>query len=139
MKNNVGMFRSQEFGGKKDMMFCGIFDGHGPWGHYVAKNVCESMPSALLCNWQEMLVKASVDPNCDLKSNKKLDKLQLWKNAFIKTCATVDQDLQHCGKFDSFHSGTTALAVIKQVNIRSHVRTIVFLQKNHVFWILNFI
>ncbi|PWA83125.1 PPM-type phosphatase domain, Protein phosphatase 2C family [Artemisia annua] len=104
----------EEFGGQKDMMFCGIFDGHGPWGHYVAKYVCESMPSALLCNWQEMLVKASVDPNCDLKSDKKLDKLQVWKNSFIKTCATVDQDLQQCRKFDSFHSGTTALAVIRQ-------------------------
>ncbi|GKC84214.1 probable protein phosphatase 2C 34 [Tanacetum coccineum] len=104
----------EEFGCQKDMMFCGIFDGHGPWGHYVAKNVCESLPFALLCNWQEMLVKASLDPNCDLKSDKKLDKFQLWKNSFIKTCATVDQDLKHCRKLDSFHSGTTALAIIRQ-------------------------
>ncbi|KAI3754930.1 hypothetical protein L1987_54722 [Smallanthus sonchifolius] len=47
----------EEFGCQKDMMFCGIFDGHGPWGHY---------------------------------------------------------DLQHSRKFDSFHSGTTALAVVRQ-------------------------
>ncbi|KAJ1395240.1 PPM-type phosphatase domain [Sesbania bispinosa] len=27
----------EEFGCQQDMMFCGIFDGHGPWGHFVAK------------------------------------------------------------------------------------------------------
>ncbi|CAI9764784.1 unnamed protein product [Fraxinus pennsylvanica] len=27
----------EEFGCQEDMMFCGIFDGHGPWGHFVAK------------------------------------------------------------------------------------------------------
>lgn len=27
----------EEFGCQEDMIFCGIFDGHGPWGHFVAK------------------------------------------------------------------------------------------------------
>ncbi|MFS7919104.1 putative protein-serine/threonine phosphatase [Helianthus anomalus] len=97
----------EEFGCQKDMMFCGIFDGHGPWGHYVAKRVCDSMPLSLLCNWQEMLLEASLDP-------KKVDRFHLWKNSVIKTCAAVDQDLQHSRKFDSFHSGTTALTVVRQ-------------------------
>ncbi|XP_076950396.1 putative protein phosphatase 2C 73 [Bidens hawaiensis] len=97
----------EEFGCQKDMMFCGIFDGHGPWGHYVAKRVCDLMPSSLLCNWQEMLLEASLDP-------KKVDGFRLWKNSFIKTCADVDLDLQHSRKFDSVHSGTTALAVVRQ-------------------------
>ncbi|KAI3805263.1 hypothetical protein L1987_27480 [Smallanthus sonchifolius] len=97
----------EEFGCQKDMMFFGIFDGHGPWGHYVAKRVSDSMPSSLLCNWQEMLLEASLDP-------KKLDGFHLWKSSFMKTCADVDQDLQHSRKFDSFHSGTTALAVVRQ-------------------------
>ncbi|KAD4179689.1 hypothetical protein E3N88_28280 [Mikania micrantha] len=97
----------EEFGCQKDMMFCGVFDGHGPWGHYVAKHVSDSMPSSLLCNWQEMLLEASLEP-------KKLDGFNLWKNAFIKTCASVDQDLQHSRKLDSFHSGTTALTVVRQ-------------------------
>ncbi|KAI3707765.1 hypothetical protein L2E82_36570 [Cichorium intybus] len=101
----------EEFGGQEDMMLCGIFDGHGSWGHYVAKRVCESLPSSLLCNWQEeMLLEASLD----LQSVKKLDRFNLWKNSFVKTCAAVDRDLQNCRKFDSFHSGTTGLAVVKQ-------------------------
>ncbi|KAI3701973.1 hypothetical protein L6452_27505 [Arctium lappa] len=98
----------EEFGCQKDMMFCGIFDGHGPWGHYVANKVCEAMPSSLLCNWQEMLFEASLDPE---SFDKKHD---IWKDSFIKTCAAVDRDIQHCHKFDSIHSGTTALAVIRQ-------------------------
>lgn len=94
-------------------MFCGIFDGHGPWGHYVAKRVCDSMPSSLLCNWQEMLLETSNDP-------KRGDGFHLWKSSFKKTCADVDLDLQHSRKFDSFHSGTTALAVVKQVVFLPH-------------------
>ncbi|KAL5231246.1 hypothetical protein ABZP36_030022 [Zizania latifolia] len=27
------------FGSEEDSIFCGIFDGHGQWGHYVAKAV----------------------------------------------------------------------------------------------------
>ncbi|XP_071729792.1 probable protein phosphatase 2C 73 [Rutidosis leptorrhynchoides] len=104
----------EEFGCQEDMLFCGVFDGHGPWGHYVAKRVCETMPSSLLCNWQQKVVEATVDPNSGFESDKKLDRFTIWKNSFIKTCAEVDQDLQRSRKFDSFHSGTTGLAIIKQ-------------------------
>ncbi|GFZ16908.1 protein phosphatase 2C family protein [Actinidia rufa] len=37
----------EEFGCQEDMMFCGIFDGHGSWGHYVAKRVRETLPLSL--------------------------------------------------------------------------------------------
>ncbi|KAJ9557177.1 hypothetical protein OSB04_011791 [Centaurea solstitialis] len=104
----------EEFGCQEDMMFCGVFDGHGPWGHYVAKRVCDSMPSSLLCNWQEMLVEGSFDPDVDLQSDKTLDRFHLWQHSFEKACADVDQDLEQCRKFDSVHSGTTALAAVRQ-------------------------
>lgn len=98
------------------MIFCGIFDGHGPWGHFVAKRVRESMPSSLLSNWQEALVEASVDPDFDLESEKKLHRFNLWKNSYLKTCAAVDQELEQHRKIDTFHSGTTALTIVRQVN-----------------------
>lgn len=91
-------------------MFCGVFDGHGPWGHYVAKKVCNSMASSLLCNWQEMLAEGSID-----EVDKKVNRVHLWQNSFTKTCADVDQDLERCRKIDSFCSGTTALTAIRQV------------------------
>lgn len=98
------------------MVFCGIFDGHGPWGHFVAKNVRDSMPSSLLCNWQETLVEASVDPDFDLGSQKKLHRFNIWKHSYLKACAAVDQELEHHRKIDAFNSGTTALTVVRQVN-----------------------
>ncbi|GMP60396.1 hypothetical protein CsSME_00023282 [Camellia sinensis var. sinensis] len=106
----------EEFGGQDDIMFCGIFDGHGQWGHYVAKRVRETMPSVLLCNWQETLTEASLNPDLDfdLESDKKLHTFNIWKHSYVKTCATVDQDLMQLRKIDSFYSGTTALTIVRQ-------------------------
>ncbi|KAM7478404.1 hypothetical protein LguiA_026617 [Lonicera macranthoides] len=104
----------EEFGCQDDMMFCGIFDGHGPWGHYVAKRVRASMPSSLLCNWQEALVEAALDPNLDLESEKKHHRFDIWKHSYLKTCVAVDQELEQHRKIDSFYSGTTALTIVRQ-------------------------
>ncbi|OIT24710.1 PREDICTED: probable protein phosphatase 2C 34 isoform X1 [Nicotiana attenuata] len=104
----------EEFGCQEDMIFCGIFDGHGPWGHFVAKKVRESIVSSLLCNWQESLAEASVDPDLDLDSDKKLQRFNIWKDSYLKACAAVDQELEHHPKIDTFYSGTTALTIVRQ-------------------------
>ena len=96
-------------------MFCGIFDGHGPWGHFVAKRVRETMPTTLLCNWQEALAEASVNLSFDMESEKKPHRFNIWKHSYLKTCAAVDRDLGQHRKIDSFHSGTTALTIVRQV------------------------
>ncbi|KAK8479002.1 hypothetical protein V6N11_028263 [Hibiscus sabdariffa] len=104
----------EEFGCQADMLFCGIFDGHGPWGHFVAKKVRESMPSSLLCNWQQTLAQASLDPDSDLESDKKHQRFHIWKHSYLKTCAAVDHELEQQRKIDSFYSGTTALTIVRQ-------------------------
>lgn len=104
----------EEFGCQEDMMFCGIFDGHGPWGHFVAKTVRESMPPSLLCNWQETLSQTSLDPDLDLESDKKHHRFNIWKHSYLKTCAAIDQELEQHRKIDSFYSGTTALSIVRQ-------------------------
>lgn len=105
----------EDFGCQEDMMFCGIFDGHGPWGHFVAKTVRESMPPSLLCNWQEALLsQASLDPDMDLQSEKKNHKFNIWKHSYVKTCAAIDKELEQQRKIDSFYSGTTALSIVRQ-------------------------
>ncbi|KAE9615943.1 hypothetical protein Lal_00017532 [Lupinus albus] len=100
----------EEFGCQEDMIFCGIFDGHGPWGHFVAKRVRKSMPSTLLCNWQEIIAQTSLD----LDYEKKEHQFNIWKHSYLKTCAAIDQDLEHYRKIDSFYSGTTALSIVRQ-------------------------
>ena len=97
------------------MTFCGIFDGHGPWGHFVAKRVRETMPTLLLRNWQEALAEALVSPDFDLESEKKLQRFNIWKRSYLESCASVDRDLGQHRKIDSFHSGTTALTIVRQV------------------------
>ncbi|KAH7573520.1 hypothetical protein JRO89_XS03G0164100 [Xanthoceras sorbifolium] len=96
----------EEFGCQEDMVFCGIFDGHGPWGHVVAKRVRESVPSSLLCNWQETLTSTSVGMDAD--------QFDIWRQAYLKTYAAIDQELKQHTRIDSFRSGTTALTIVKQ-------------------------
>ncbi|KAF8394607.1 hypothetical protein HHK36_020821 [Tetracentron sinense] len=104
----------EEFGCQEDMIFCGVFDGHGPWGHFVAKRVRESMPSSLLCNWQETLALSSLDPDFDVESDKKLHCFDIWKESYLKTCAAIDQELEQHRGINSFNSGTTALTIVRQ-------------------------
>lgn len=115
--------RKQGFGCQEDMIFCGIFDGHGPWGHFVAKQVRNSMPISLLCNWQEtqsQTTLAELETDLD-ESDKKLQRFAIWKHLYLKTCADVDQELEHHRKIDSFNSGTTALTVVRQVKRPSRI------------------
>ncbi|XP_051124372.1 probable protein phosphatase 2C 34 [Andrographis paniculata] len=105
----------EEFGCQEDMVFCGVFDGHGSWGHFVAKHVRESLPASLLCYWQESLVDALVDdPEIHLESPKKLQSSNIWKHSYMKACAAVDRELEQHRRIDTYHSGTTALTVVRQ-------------------------
>ncbi|KAF8748865.1 hypothetical protein HU200_012792 [Digitaria exilis] len=99
------------FGCQEDTIFCGIFDGHGPWGHYVAKAVRDSLPPSLLCHWQEALTLASL-----IDGEKKLSdcRFDLWKQSYLSACAAVDDELRRSRRLDAFHSGCTALSVVKQ-------------------------
>ncbi|XP_024192970.1 probable protein phosphatase 2C 34 [Rosa chinensis] len=104
----------EEFGCQEDMIFCGVFDGHGQWGHLVSKRVRQSMPSSLLCNWQETLSLTSLDLNFKMEMDRNLHRYDTWKQSLLKTYAAIDQELKHSAKIDSYRSGTTALTIIKQ-------------------------
>ncbi|XVF28273.1 hypothetical protein REPUB_Repub15cG0015600 [Reevesia pubescens] len=104
----------EEFGCQEDMIFCGIFDGHGPWGHIVAKRVKESVPLSLLCNWQKSLALNSFDQELDTELNRNIHQFDIWKQSYLKTYADIDQELKQHPGIDSFRSGTTALSIIKQ-------------------------
>ncbi|KAF5953427.1 hypothetical protein HYC85_006283 [Camellia sinensis] len=95
----------EEFGCQEDMIICGIFDGHGPWGHLVAKRVRKLMPSSLLCNWQETLALNSLNLNSSTEPDKSLNRFNIWKQSYLKTCSAIDQDL----------NGTTALTIVRQL------------------------
>ncbi|KAJ7955155.1 putative Protein phosphatase 2c [Quillaja saponaria] len=104
----------EEFGCQEDMIFCGIFDGHGRWGHYVSKRVRELVPASLLCSWQETLASKSLDLDFDLEMDRNLHQFEIWKQSYLKTYAGIDEDLKQQSGIDSFRSGTTALTIVKQ-------------------------
>lgn len=98
------------------MIFCGIFDGHGPWGHFVSKRVRKSLPASLLCNWQETTFSSTpLDMDFEIESDRNLFRFDIWKQSFLKTYAAIDQELKNHPDIDSFLSGTTALTIVKQV------------------------
>ncbi|XP_062179771.1 probable protein phosphatase 2C 48 [Phragmites australis] len=99
------------FGSQEDTAFCGIFDGHGPWGHYVAKAVRESLPPSLLCHWQEALALASL---IDVEKRLSDCRFDLWKQSYLAACAAVDDELRRSRRLDAVHSGCTALSIVKQ-------------------------
>ncbi|PAN47539.1 hypothetical protein PAHAL_9G301000 [Panicum hallii] len=99
------------FGCQDDTIFCGIFDGHGPWGHYVAKAVLNSLPPSLLCHWQEALTLASLIDHEKKLSDSRFD---LWKQSYVAACAAVDDELRRSRRLDAVYSGSTALSIVKQ-------------------------
>ena len=48
--NQDAMIVWENFCSRTDTIFCGVFDGHGPYGHMVAKRVRDSLPLKLSSN-----------------------------------------------------------------------------------------
>lgn len=96
----------EDFGCQADVVLCGMFDGHGPWGHMISKQVRKSLPSQLLTNIQKNLSMQTDQTH--------LFPFNLWKQSCLKTYAAIDEELKQHPRIDSFYSGTTALTVVKQ-------------------------
>ncbi|XP_037413438.1 probable protein phosphatase 2C 48 isoform X2 [Triticum dicoccoides] len=94
-----------------DTIFCGIFDGHGQWGHYVSKAVRDSLPPSLLRHWQEAVALASL-----IDGEKKLGDCQfdLWRQSYLAAAAAVDEELRRSRRLDAVNSGSTALSIVKK-------------------------
>nr|XP_028964557.1 probable protein phosphatase 2C 52 [Malus domestica] len=91
-----------------DAIFCGVFDGHGPHGHLVARKVRDALPVKLLSflySYQSRLKGSST--TCFKGSMKKSDggdtekdgsaeeKLNLsWRDAFLKSYKSMDKELR---------------------------------------------
>nr|GEX65872.1 probable protein phosphatase 2C 66 [Tanacetum cinerariifolium] len=83
-----------KFNSKSDAVFCGVFDGHGPYGHMVSRKVRDSLPVLLSTQWVDSSIS---DQNGNNENGHEL-----------KTHPTID----------CFCSGTTAVTLIKQVSSR---------------------
>ncbi|CAN6556251.1 unnamed protein product [Malus baccata var. baccata] len=139
--NQDAMLVWENFATRSDTTFCGVFDGHGPFGHMVAKKVRDSLP-LILCtqskanssgdlsnlnkaenangssNFEEPVSPGIDDEWCEsleVKESEKLPDMYLpQKKSFFKAFKLMDKELKLHPTIDCFCSGTTAVTLVKQ-------------------------
>lgn len=111
----------------EDVTFCGVFDGHGPYGHLVSRKVRDTLPlklfsfldsreskknksSGAICCSQDSV---SDGADYEVGINDKVD--LLYKDAFLKSYKSMDKELRFHPSLDCFCSGSTAVTIVKQV------------------------
>ncbi|KAH7443393.1 hypothetical protein KP509_02G032600 [Ceratopteris richardii] len=126
--NQDAMILLKNFAGQEDVVFCGVFDGHGADGHRVARNVRDVLPKQLAAFWksQEKAVKESMfssdDSENESHDHKERDTvgdpsvIMTWKESIIAAYRITDRELLITDSVDSFSSGTTAVTLVKQGN-----------------------
>lgn len=136
----------QDFVGEKDSYFCGVFDGHGPSGHKVARYVRDTLPSILSYSSSKQNRNGKYD-KVDDESGALFS--SSWKSTILKSYKDMDDDLYDKPTIDSFCSGTTSVVIIKQVNLLISVILYIayvhgifqlffwlFIYENNYYWLL---
>ncbi|KAI9077938.1 hypothetical protein K1719_040067 [Acacia pycnantha] len=139
--NQDAMIVWENFCSRKDTIFCGVFDGHGPFGHMVAKRVRDSLPLKLSSHWElngageEVLKEISINTagsmnseeaafvSADEDSSASIDYEEMEKHpeifrtlreSFLRAFKVMDGELKMHPSINCFCSGTTAVTLVKQ-------------------------
>ncbi|XP_038881643.1 probable protein phosphatase 2C 65 [Benincasa hispida] len=119
--NQDAMTVWEDFSGEKDLVFCGVFDGHGPSGHRVARHARDVFPTKLAKAIKKQLSQpengvvseAFVEPDNN-GGNQRNRLVSKWEAALEESFKEFDQELSLDSSIDCFCSGTTAVTIIKQ-------------------------
>lgn len=137
--NQDAMIVWENFASRTDTVFCGVFDGHGPYGHMVAKRVRDSLPLKLCSHCEvngkgdEVLRQISLNTGSSMNSEdasfvsadagpapftddveKNSEIFETLKESFLKAFKVMDRELKMHPTVDCFCSGTTAVTLVKQ-------------------------
>ncbi|XP_038974833.1 probable protein phosphatase 2C 33 isoform X1 [Phoenix dactylifera] len=139
--NQDAMIVWENFGSRTDTVFCGVFDGHGPYGHMVARRVRDSLPLKLSAHWEvnvgsddcreSTIISHSGSMSSEETSSICLDDepgvstvieekdkhpeiFTTLKESFLKAFKVMDKELKLHTNIDCFCSGTTAVTLVKQ-------------------------
>ncbi|KAJ7979110.1 Phosphatase 2C family protein [Quillaja saponaria] len=138
--NQDAMIVWENFCSKEDTIFCGVFDGHGPFGHKVAKKVRDALPLKLIAQWElhqsskmgisdgssstmgnlksgEIAFRMIDEEHNDVDNVHKDDHTNIFmtlKESFLKACKVMDKELKLHPDIDCYCSGTTAVTMVKQ-------------------------
>lgn len=107
------------------MIFCGVFDGHGPLGHKVSQYIRDNLPSNLsaaikmsqqkACRFYDANESETGSYDDIYDENNQNMSLAAWEGCFLKSFDEMDDNLAREINTDSYCSGSTAVTVIKQV------------------------
>ncbi|CAI0540809.1 unnamed protein product [Linum tenue] len=133
--NQDAMVVWENFGSRNDAVFCGVFDGHGPYGHMVARKVRDSLPLLLSNQWkagndeeQNGPQKSENTPGTtttnseetgsecgdEVEESDKVPEMYLpLKKSMLKSFKLMDKELKLHPMIDCFCSGSTAVTLIK--------------------------
>ncbi|XP_042457388.1 probable protein phosphatase 2C 33 [Zingiber officinale] len=128
--NQDAMLVWENFGSMNDTILCGVFDGHGPYGHMVAKRVRDILPLKLTSSLEGSInnsgninpeasstlslheeLKDSIDFEENGECSQMLRRLEI---PLLKAFRFVDRELRQYNDIDCSYSGTTAVTLIKQ-------------------------
>ncbi|CAL9777766.1 unnamed protein product [Musa acuminata subsp. burmannicoides] len=133
--NQDAMIVWENFGSRNDTVFCGVFDGHGPLGHMVAKRVRDVLPLKLTDDWKcgesrefsasspgnSASEHSTASPKEEIRDSTKFEEkddhsqnLKMLKDSLLKAFRNMDKELKQKPGFDCFSSGSTAVTLIKQ-------------------------
>ncbi|KAI4369325.1 hypothetical protein MLD38_017777 [Melastoma candidum] len=139
--NQDAMLVWENFGSREDSIFCGVFDGHGPYGHLVARKVRDSLPHRLRsycktnADCEDVLREISINTRASMEikdpstvsteeesrplmeardTEKQVETFQSLKSSFLRAFRVMDRELKAQNRIDCYCSGTTAVTVMKQ-------------------------
>ncbi|CAH8334486.1 unnamed protein product [Eruca vesicaria subsp. sativa] len=112
--NQDAMTVWENFGGEEDMIFCGVFDGHGPMGHKISRHVCDSLPSRVHSRIKSSKSGGNENIENDISSQSQEGLFRELEEVLVTFFKRIDSELGLDSPYDSFCSGTTAVTVLKQ-------------------------
>ncbi|KAF3452472.1 hypothetical protein FNV43_RR02905 [Rhamnella rubrinervis] len=112
--NQDAMIVWENFGSRTDTVFCGVFDGHGPYGHMVAKRVRDSLPLKLSANWEVNITTEDVLKEISLNTAGSMNSEDSNFYLLMKNSGPPLMELRIQPSIDCFCSGTTAVTLVKQ-------------------------
>ncbi|CAM6007135.1 unnamed protein product [Sphagnum balticum] len=137
--NQDAMVVWEGFATMEDTVFCGVFDGHGPYGHLVARRVRDSLPSKLVHYWQQELAARKESKEAQRQEGQNTAGQEnfptgaaddmgalgsehgrepaifgAWKESHLMAYRVMDKELFSHPSVDCFCSGTTTVTVLKQ-------------------------
>ncbi|KAK5804402.1 hypothetical protein F383_23069 [Gossypium arboreum] len=122
--NQDAMTVWENFMGEKKSFFCGVFDGHGPFGHKVSRHVRDTLPFKLSsiiktsqpngCTENDAAASAGQSYGKNDSNGVNEDRFSSWEASLIRAFKESDEELNSGLSFNSYNSGSTAVTIVKQ-------------------------